>query len=72
MNAARLERSERLKRVYDLMSDGRERSTMDIIIGANVCAVNSIASELRRNGSMIDCKRRGNAWFYKMKTGKTL
>jgi hypothetical protein len=37
---------------------------MDIIRNANVCAVNSIISELRQNGINISCQRRGSNWYY--------
>ena len=66
MNAASIESSERLNRVLDLLSQGGEFSTLDIIKEANVCAVNSIISELRQNGFDINCQRRGDKWFYKL------
>ena len=66
MNAASIESSDRLNRVLDLLSQGGEFTTLDIIKEANVCAVNSIISELRQNGFDIDCQRRGNKWFYKL------
>lgn len=66
MNAASIERSERLGRVLDLLSQGGEYTTLDIIKQANVCAVNSIVAELRCNGFDIDCQRRGDKWFYKL------
>ena len=69
MNAASIESSERLNRVLDLLSQGGEFSTLDIIKEANVCAVNSIISELRQNGFEIDCQRRGDKWFYKLEKG---
>lgn len=65
MHAARLARSERLRRVLVLLEDRKEHSTLDIIQRANVCAVNSIISELRANGSDINCERRGDVWYYK-------
>lgn len=66
MNAASIESSERLNRVLDLLSLGGEFTTLDIIKNANVCAVNSIISELRQNGFEIDCQRRGEKWFYRL------
>ena len=66
MNAASIESSDRLNRVLDLLSQGGECTTLDIIIKANVCAVNSIISELRQNGFDIACQRRGEKWFYKL------
>jgi hypothetical protein len=68
MNAARIEKSERLQRVDFLLSDGLEYSTLDICIKANVCAVNSIISELRQNGRRILCERRGDIWLYRRET----
>lgn len=66
MNAATLDTSDRLQRVYKLLSNGGEYTTLDIIQKAGVCAVNSIISELRQNGYEIDCQRRSNKWFYRM------
>ena len=66
MNAATLDTSDRLQRVYKLLSKGGEYTTLDIIQKAGVCAVNSIISELRQNGYEIDCQRRANKWFYRM------
>ncbi len=63
MNAARLDRSPRLQRVLVLLGDGRWHSTLDIIIGAGVCAVNSCVSELRVNGIPIACRRVGKERF---------
>jgi hypothetical protein len=65
MNAARISSSERLQRVDALLSDGREYSTLEIIINAQVCAVNSIVSELRHNGRAISCRRTGDVWYYR-------
>jgi hypothetical protein len=65
MKSAHLETSERLQRVDQLLADGREYSTLDIVYGAQVCAVNSIIAELRDNGRNIRCRREGNLWFYK-------
>lgn len=66
MNAASIQKSDRLARVLDLLSQGGEYSTLDIIKQANVCAVNSIIAELRQNGIDINCQRRGERWFYKI------
>ena len=64
MNAASIEKSARLGRVLDLLSQGGEFTTLDIIRHAEVCAVNSIVAELRCNGFDITCQRRGDKWFY--------
>ena len=66
MNAASLDKSDRLNRVYKLLSLGGEYTTQDIIQNAHVCAVNSIISELRHNGHDIHCQRRGSKWFYRL------
>lgn len=66
MNNAKLQNSPRLQRVLTLLSDGRERSTLEIVRGANVCAVNSAIAELRRNGIAIRCQRRAGLYFYQI------
>ena len=66
MNSARLSKSPRLQRVFNVLLDGHEHTTRDLIRRANVCAVNSIASELRSNGIIINCERRANKWYYKL------
>lgn len=68
MRAANLETSDRLQRVHALLTrfQGRWLSTMDIIQRAQVCAVNSIISELRENGLTIECKREGGVWLYRL------
>lgn len=65
MHAASLEKSKRLKKVDDLLSDLRPRSTLEIIQQAGVCAVNSVISELRRNGRIINCHRHEGNWYYR-------
>lgn len=57
MHAARMT-SPRLRRVAQLLSDGREYSTRDIVRKARVMAVNACISELRARGAEIDCSRR--------------
>lgn len=70
MHAAHIDRSARLQRVEALLSDGAEHSTLDIVTGAQVCAVNSIISELRANGREILCRQATGAgqriWLYRM------
>lgn len=56
-HAARIESSDRLQRVAAYLSDHEWRSTMDIIQACNVCAINSIIFELRRNGYVIETRR---------------
>ena len=49
MHFARIEESERLLRVHRLLSDGAWHGTREIMLAADVCAVNSIIAELRAN-----------------------
>lgn len=56
MNAAKLEKSPRLQRVYEALQKHGPLTTMQIIQTAKVCAVNSIIAELRANQIPIDCK----------------
>lgn len=66
MHYAKLRTSRRLQRVLGLLSDGGEHSTRDIILRANVCAVNSIIAELRRNGLPVTCRVSGGVYFYRL------
>ena len=71
MHSASLESSPRLQRVLDLLLDGQERSTLEIVVEARVCAVNSCIAELRQEGFKIDCRRALNAsrervWLYRL------
>jgi len=66
MNAARLENSDRLRRVLAVLADGREYTTLDIIAYARVCAVNSCIAELRHGGLDIRCRRHGDKWYYRL------
>lgn len=71
MHAASLESSPRLQQALDLLLDGRERSTLEIIAGARVCAVNSVIAELRANGFEIRCRQDreasgGRVWLYRL------
>jgi len=61
MHYAKLDKSDRLMRVYNLLREEGEQTTMDIIKKAQVCAVSSIISELRAQGIIIECEpiRRG-------------
>lgn len=69
MKAARIETSDRLQRVLLLLADGREYSTLDIVMAAGVCAVNSCIAELRANGYDIRCQRVGERWLYRLADG---
>ena len=56
MHYARVEKSNRLQRVLAALSCGRALTTRTIVRRARVCAVNSIVSELRANGYVIECR----------------
>lgn len=71
MRFAKIEESARLQRVANLLSSGGEHSTLEIITKSRVCAVNSIVSELRRNGYVIACIRRNDRWFYRLNKSAT-
>jgi hypothetical protein len=66
MRAARITTSPRLQRVAQLLADGRPYTTLDIVQGAGVCAVNSAIAELRWNGYSIECRRSGDLWTYRL------
>jgi hypothetical protein len=53
-HAALLDNSPRLQRVLTLLQEG-PKTTRELARMADVCAVNSIVSELRRNGCLIAC-----------------
>lgn len=63
---ARFVKSKRLQRVLAYMLDGSVRTTLDIIKGADVCAVNSAICELRRNGFSIYCTSRCKPATYQL------
>ena len=72
IRAALLENSPRLQRVARFLGDGKPHTTREIIRACDVCAVNSIADELRheKNGFEIDCKRiNKTTWEYTMTGG---
>lgn len=61
--------SPRLRRVLALLSDGKPRTTRDIVRRARVMAVNAVVAELRQHGAEIKCVRQaapnGGGWrFY--------
>lgn len=63
---ARLENSDRLRRVLKMLLDGRWHSTRDIMLQADVCAVSTTISELRANGVDIVtiCRSRPRRYEY--------
>lgn len=58
---AKIEDSERLQRVHQILLDGDWHGTRRIMRLADVCAVNTVIAELRANGCRIDtrCVGRG-------------
>lgn len=60
---AKIESSDRLRRVLAVLSDGQPHSTLEIIAYARVCAVNSCIAELRMNGFQIECRQVGRERF---------
>ena len=71
MHAAALT-SPRLQRVLQLLSDGRPRTTRQIVRKGRVMAVNAVISELRHHGAEISCVQMpnrnggGRRWIYTM------
>ncbi len=66
IHAARLETSPRLQRVLALLERGGRYSTRDIVMQAEVMAVNSAISELRANGITVhsECVGRGRYEYW--------
>jgi len=55
MHAAKIDDSPRLQKVRDFLRRKGSATTMEIVKGCEVCAVNSIIAELRSNGFTVDC-----------------
>jgi hypothetical protein len=69
MNHAKLDKSERMQRLYRLLQTGAEFTTRQIAEKARVEAVSTAISELRKNISprlTVQAQRRGDLWFYRM------
>lgn len=60
---ARIENSERLQRVHLLLLDGDWHGTREIMLNADVCAVNTVITELRANGFAIHTRCRGRGRY---------
>jgi len=56
IHAARLSESPRLQRLAEVLADGEWRSTRDLFMQADICAVNSAVAELRANGIGVECR----------------
>lgn len=72
MHNASLESSPRLQRTLEALLAG-ERTTLEIAIEAQVCAVNSCIAELRECGFKISCRQSGGrgerVWLYRLELG---
>jgi hypothetical protein len=64
---ATIDKSDRLRRVHQLLGDGRWHGTREIMMETYVCAVNTVVAELRANGFGIStrCVGRGR-YEYRM------
>jgi hypothetical protein len=62
-HAARLDSSERLQRVLDVLLDRQWHSTLDIMQRTYLCAVGSAISELRANGVNVECRCAGHGKY---------
>lgn len=73
IRAARLDKSERLQRVFWLLADGREHSTWEIV-GLKVAAVNSAIAELKADGvndlTIRHRHRDGGNWYQMQRDAK--
>jgi biotin operon repressor len=72
INYAKIETSPRLQRALALLQDGHWHSTRAIVRTADVCAVNSIITELRCNGYDIvtRCVGRGRYEYQLIQAGQ--
>lgn len=66
MHSANVETSSRLQAVHNVLKDGKSHSTLDLIRESGMCAINSIISELRRNGIGVKCERDGRIYRYSL------
>lgn len=57
--------SPRLQRVLALLSDGKPRTTRDIVRKARVVAVNACVAELREHGAEISCVRQATPYGWR-------
>jgi hypothetical protein len=63
---ARYEESERLQRLLEFLLDSQQHTTLEIIQGAGICAVNSAACELRKNGFDVRCIKKTRPAIYQL------
>lgn len=62
-HAAKIESSERLQKVLDMLQDRQWHSTLDIMLRTSLCAVGSAISELRANGIEVECRCVGHGKY---------
>lgn len=60
---ARLDNSDRLQRVLDVLLDRQWHSTLEIMQRTFLCAVGSAISELRANGIAVECRCAGKGKY---------
>lgn len=63
---AKFEESPRLQRLLEFMLHGQPRTGRQIILGADINAVNSAACELRENGFDFRCVKQNNPPTYQL------
>ena len=51
-------KSARLQRLITYMIDGKVKTTLEIIQGADICAVNSAVCEVREQGFNLECVKK--------------
>lgn len=64
MHAAKLVKSDRLRRLYSDLNR-KWQSTLELQMKGHV-AVSTSISELRANGKNVECVRTGNVWRYRL------
>lgn len=56
MHAAKIADSPRLQKVLAFLRRHGPATTLEIVTGCQVCAVNSIIAEIRANGYTVNCQ----------------
>lgn len=64
MNAARIERSDRLQRVLQVLTALPRPSSLEIQEIARVTAPGTCVSELRHAGYRVECKKERGIFYY--------
>jgi hypothetical protein len=60
------ETSDRLQQFLAYMLDGAQRTTREILDAVDICAVNSAACELRKNGFRLLCVKKSRPAIYQL------